>query len=115
MQFETKYITKKLPIKVNAVEYYDVPYDVQVQKRVPYEVEVNEPVVEFKDEVEKYSVKVPKQKTITYTVTETIPVVTRQCTDSHGKLLKNMSDLPLIASGPTKAQLNLGNEDPYEN
>ena len=83
---------------------------------MPYEVNVSKPVVQFEDVVEEYYVNVPEVKELTYEVTETLPVVTRQCTDARGKIIKEgeLDLVPLIASGPTRAQLNIDNKDPFE-
>lgn len=110
MQFVTKYIMKEVPVTVEVPETIEVAVDVEVQRRVPYEVEVNEPVISFESMTENYVLKVPEEKLIKFVVTETIPVVTRQCTDALGNVISQLDQLPLHASGPTRAQLNIGNE-----
>lgn len=112
MKFETKWITKFMPTTIEVPEVVEVPCEVEVQKKVPYEVDVNEPVVSFETVTEDYTVNVPKEKVIDFTITERIPVVTRLCKDAHGEVVKQdeINKIPLHASGPTAAQLNLGNQ-----
>jgi len=40
---------------------------------------------------EVYTIKVPKEKAVDYQMTETIPVVTRQCTDALGKIVNQLN------------------------
>ena len=87
MNFETKTITKFMPQTIEVAETYEEPCEVEVQKKVPYEVEVNEPVVSFETVTEDYKVNIPQKKMIDFTITEKIPVVTRTCTDAHGTVI----------------------------
>ena len=112
MNFETKTITKFMPTTEMVPEKYEEECEVEVQKKVPYEVEVNEPVVSFETVTEDYTVNIPQKKMIDFTITEKIPVVTRTCTDAHGTVInqEEIDQIPLHASGPTEAALNLGNQ-----
>ena len=76
-----------MPTTEMVPEKYEEECEVEVQKKVPYEVEVNEPVVSFETVTEDYTVNIPQKKMIDFTITEKIPVVTRTCTDAHGTVI----------------------------
>lgn len=109
MKFETKTITKRIKKMVPYTKYVMEDCEVEVLKRLPYTVEVNEPVVTFEEVKEAYTIQEPYITNEPITKTETIPIVTRQCKNAHGKLVETINEVPLHASGPTAAQLNIDN------
>lgn len=109
MEFDTRQITKRVRVQEPETYYVDEDCEVEVMKRVPYNVTVHRPKITFKQVPEPYTVQEEYIEDKPEVVTKVIPIVTRQCKDAHGKIVTAIADVPLFASGPTEAQLNIDN------
>ena len=102
VKYTTKTISKQVPVNSMVTERVQVPCKVKKMVNEPYEVTVNMPMPGTETVEEKYFEYKDERYTEPVKRTTRIPIVTRQCTDASGKMIKisEVSKVPLHHSGP---------------
>ena len=102
VKYINKTISKQVPVNSMVTERVQVPCKVKKMVNEPYEVTVNMPMPGEETVEEKYFEYKDERYTEPVQRTTRIPIVTRQCTDASGKMIKigEISKVPLHHSGP---------------